>query len=47
MQTVGQDCRLGKDDWAYVGLLTLRHQLNQQAPGSGDIAISQLLRSMQ
>jgi RHS repeat-associated protein len=46
MQTVGQDCRSGEDDWAYVGLLTIRHELNQQALGSGDLAMRGALREM-
>jgi hypothetical protein len=46
MKTVAKDCESGKDDWAYVGLLSTRHELNQQAAFAGDIAVSKAVMDM-
>jgi RHS repeat-associated protein len=46
LKIIAQECQNGHDNWAYVGLLTLRHELNQQAAGAGDIAMRQMLKAM-
>jgi RHS repeat-associated protein len=46
VSTIGQDCRNGRDDWAYVGLLTYRHQVNQLTGFMGDAAMRQMSRQM-
>ena len=44
LQMFAQDCQAGKDDWAYVDLLSLRNELNGLAPFSGDVAMRGLSR---
>ena len=47
MMTVAEDCHNGQEDWAYVGLLTLRHEVNQQTGFMGDVVMRQALRQME
>jgi hypothetical protein len=35
----------GKDDWAYVDALSVRHELNQNGLFSGDIAMRMMLQN--
>lgn len=46
MKMFSQDCQRGKDDWAYVDLLMMRHDLNQLALFSGDVAMRGMLKKM-
>lgn len=47
MKTIAKDCQNGQDDWAYVGLLTLRHEVNQQTGFMGDVVMRQMMRQME
>ncbi len=47
MKTVVEDCNNGQDAWAYVGLLTLRHEVNQQTGFMGDVVMRQMMRQME
>ena len=46
VQMFYQDCQAGKYDWAYVDLLVMRHDLNQHALFSGDVAMHGMLKLM-
>jgi hypothetical protein len=46
VQTIVEDYQLGNDDWVYVGLLTMRHQMNQQALFSGDVSMRGLMMQL-
>jgi hypothetical protein len=45
MKDYAQDTMQGKDDWAYVDALSVRHELNQNGLFSGDIAMRIMLQN--
>jgi len=47
VKSIRQDCRTGRDDWAYVGLLTYRHEINQMTGFMGSAAMRQMSREME